>query len=285
MRWLVLTILVWGAALAGGPVRPAMDASAVDAGVVTPMKEGEYRTWHPNGQLAEVRRYVDGREAGLQQSWTPEGVLYLNYEVRNGRRYGLVNSRPCAPVEDESTLPFYGDRSFTPSWTPVPHSVTDHLASDTPFLDQSGQAFTPGTLKGRVHVVSFIFTQCAAICPPLVASLKKVQAATDVALVSYSVDPANDSVAVLGEFGHARGIDPARWQLLTGTREGVHTVARDLYFADDEGMRQTLANPNTFLHTEKLVLIDTEGRIRGVYNGTQPFEIQKLLEDLRALMP
>ena len=73
--------------------------------------------------------------------------------------------------------------------------------------------------------------------------------------------------------------------MLTGTREGVHTVARDLYFADDEGMRQTLANPNTFLHTEKLVLIDTEGRIRGVYNGTQPFEIQKLLEDLRALMP
>jgi protein SCO1/2 len=282
MRWLVLTIVVWAAALAGGPVRPA-----ADAGAMTPMKEGEYRTWHANGQLAEVRRYVSGREAGLQQSWTPEGVLYLNYEVRNGRRYGLVNSRPCAPVEDEPALPFYGDRTFTPSWTPVPHSVTDHLASDTPFLTQSGQAFTPATLKGRVHVVSFIFTQCAAICPPLVASLKKVQAATeanDVALVSYSVDPANDTVPVLRDFGESRRINPARWLLLTGTRDGVHTVARDLYFADDEGMRRTLANPNAFLHTEKLVLVDVEGRIRGVYNGTQPFEIQKLLEDLRALI-
>jgi len=95
MRWLLLTVMLWIVAVAGGPVGSSAQASAV--------RNGEFRTWHPNGQLAEVRRYVDGREDGLQQSWTPEGVLFLNYEVRGGRRYGLINSRPCLPADEATT--------------------------------------------------------------------------------------------------------------------------------------------------------------------------------------
>ncbi len=61
--------------------------------------EGEYRTWHPNGRRAELKHYSAGHEAGLQQAWTDEGELFLNFEVRNGRHYGLINSKPCLPVE------------------------------------------------------------------------------------------------------------------------------------------------------------------------------------------
>lgn len=61
--------------------------------------EGEYRSWHPNGRLAELRRYSGGHPAGLQQAWTDLGELFLNFEVRNGRHYGLINSRPCLPVQ------------------------------------------------------------------------------------------------------------------------------------------------------------------------------------------
>ena len=193
----------------------------------------------------------------------------------------------CAAAEAESlALPFYAERTFTPVWTEVSHSTTKHLVSDTPFLDQNGKPFTPASAAGRVHVVSFVFTRCAAICPPLVSALKKVQAATvgtDVALVSYTVDPEHDTVAVLNTFAAARGIDSSRWTLLTGTVSGVHQVARDLYFADDDGMRRSLSDPNTFLHTEKVLLVDRDGHIRGIYTGTQPFEIQKLMEDIRAL--
>ena len=60
--------------------------------------EGEYRAWHANGQLAELKHYVSGHQAGMQQAWTDRGELFLNFEVRNGRHYGLVNSRPCLPV-------------------------------------------------------------------------------------------------------------------------------------------------------------------------------------------
>lgn len=96
MRWMFLTALLWFAALsASAPV-------GVPGVHVRDVRQGEFRGWHANGQLAAVRHYVDGREVGLQQSWTPEGVLFLNYEVRNGRRYGLVNSRPCLPGDDNT---------------------------------------------------------------------------------------------------------------------------------------------------------------------------------------
>jgi protein SCO1/2 len=183
-------------------------------------------------------------------------------------------------------LPYYSDRAFTPSWSPVSHVVTAGAIANEPFLDQTGAAFTIGSLRGRVHVASFIFTRCGTICPALVGSMKKVQAAvagTTVALVSYSVTPDFDSVEVLRDFGRDRGVDPARWKLLTGNPSAVIRAARELYFADDDGMRAALADEGAFLHTEKVLLVDAGGQIRGVYNGTQPFEIQKLIEDLNAL--
>lgn len=59
---------------------------------------GVYRSWHANGRLAELRHYLDGHERGSQQAWTDRGELFLNFEVRNGRHYGLTNSQPCVPV-------------------------------------------------------------------------------------------------------------------------------------------------------------------------------------------
>jgi protein SCO1/2 len=173
-----------------------------------------------------------------------------------------------------------------PSWEMVDHAVTSHALADTPFVDQTGRAFSPAEAAGRVHVASFIFTTCASICPPLVSSLKRVQAAmegTDVLLVSYSITPDIDTVDVLAAFGRDRGINPARWRLLTGTSAGVQQVARSLYFADDDGLRASIVDAEAFLHTEKLLLVDDTGHIRGVYNGTQPFEVQKLIEDVATL--
>ena len=185
-------------------------------------------------------------------------------------------------------LPFYADRTFTPFWASVDHSVTSTAAPDETFVDQTGAPFAMSSLRGRVHVASFIFTRCSVICPTLVSSLRRVQSAvagTDVVLLSFSVTPDLDTVDVLREFGRDRGVEPGRWKLLTGNPDGVMRVARDRYFADDDGMRTSLAEPDAFLHTEKLLLVDADGRIRGVYNGTQPFEVQKLIEDLRKLQP
>jgi hypothetical protein len=68
-------------------------------GAAPPMLE-ERRTFYPSGRPYEVRHFYNGKEEGLQQAWTEDGTLYINYEMRNGRRFGFVNARPCRPVEE-----------------------------------------------------------------------------------------------------------------------------------------------------------------------------------------
>jgi len=58
---------------------------------------GEYRTWTIDGKPYELKHFAYGREFGVQQAWDARGELYLNYEVRNGRRYGMANAKPCLP--------------------------------------------------------------------------------------------------------------------------------------------------------------------------------------------
>lgn len=84
MKTLGLLLLLAGTAPAGSP--PALE---------------ERRTFYPDGRPYEVRHFFNGREEGLQQAWTEDGTLYINYEMRNGRRYGFINARPCRPVEEQ----------------------------------------------------------------------------------------------------------------------------------------------------------------------------------------
>jgi antitoxin component YwqK of YwqJK toxin-antitoxin module len=65
------------------------------------VRHGVYQTWYPDGRPYERKHYVNGREEGLQQAWTDDGELFLNYEMKDGRRYGKVNARPCLPAVDD----------------------------------------------------------------------------------------------------------------------------------------------------------------------------------------
>ncbi len=191
--------------------------------------------------------------------------------------YPLTRSAKTAPT----ALPFYESRDFTPRWTSVEHRVA-------PFrlVDQKNRDFTERDLDGKIHVASFLFTSCPGVCPTLVERLKPVQASfrglQDVVMVSYSVTPRTDTSAVLAEFGALRGIDPETWRLATGDLAEIQRVIHGSYFADDErggidGMESRL------IHTEKVILVDGQRRLRGIYNGTHAFEMERLIKDIEAL--
>ena len=235
---------------------------------------GEYRSWYETGRPYELRHYAHGRESGMQQSWTQDGTLFLNYEVRDGRRYGLVNARPCVLTERDSTLPFYDSADFTPRWHPTTARTLDFTLTS-----QTGALVSARDLDGQIHVASFIFTRCSVVCPALMRQLKRVQsAAPGVRLVSYSVTPDLDTAATLAAYGKREGIDRSRWMLLTGDRGTITRLAREFYYADDGRL-----GPGSLLHTEKVLLVDGAGRLRGVYNGTVPFDIDRLLADIDQL--
>lgn len=176
--------------------------------------------------------------------------------------------------EPRPLLPFYDTADFTPRWSRTPARTVDFTMTS-----QRGAPVTARDLRGRIHVASFIFTRCNTICPALVHQLKRVEA-EEVQLVSYSVTPDLDTPATLAAFGARQGIDPARWLLLTGDRATGVRLAREFYFADDRRLEPATGD---FLHTEKVLLVDGQGRLRGVYNGTVPFDIERLIGDIRLL--
>jgi protein SCO1/2 len=190
-----------------------------------------------------------------------------------------MGGRAGAGVDD---LPYYQGRDFTPRWAPTTHRIGAFS-----LVSQTGSAFTDRDIAGRVHIASFIYTRCSAVCPTLVANLRRVDRAVAdprLRLVSYSVTPDLDTPGVLADFGREHSLDPARWSLVTGDRSQIYRLARESYFADDDRIRATIAEPGAFLHTEKVVLVDRDGRLRGVYDATQGFEMDKLIADAIRLL-
>lgn len=180
-------------------------------------------------------------------------------------------------------LPFYDSADFTPRWS----LDSAHRVGDFTLTTQTGAPLSGRDLRGRMHVASFFFTTCTTICPLLVESLGRAQSALatqdDVVMVSYSVTPTIDTPAVLEAFGAAHGINPSRWKLLTGPAEDIYRLARESYFADDRRLDPAQSAATQILHTEKVLLVDREGRVRGVYNGTVPFDIERLIGDIDTL--
>jgi protein SCO1 len=196
---------------------------------------------------------------------------------------GLTAALMVEAVTQTPSLPFFDSADLTPRW----HAVT-HRVADFSLISQAGESIGRGDLDGRIHVATFIYTRCAGVCPAMVSQLKKVQTATadrsDVLLVSYSVTPGQDTPQTLSEFGSERGIDPEKWLLLTGDAEQIYSLARQSYFADDGRLDSQQPATAQFLHTEKALLVDRQGRLRGVYNATLPHEIDKLIGDLDTLL-
>ncbi len=187
-------------------------------------------------------------------------------------------------VSAAPSLPFYDSADLAPRWT----RTVDHRIADFKLVTQSGSAITRADLIGQVHVATFIYTHCAGVCPSMITQLKKVQSALDgrkgARLISYSVAPQQDTPETLTAFAELRGIDSARWTLVTGDAEQIYELARTSYFADDGRIDASMPASAQFLHTEKALLVDRDGRLRGVYNATLPHEIEKLTADLYTLM-
>lgn len=183
----------------------------------------------------------------------------------------------------EDRLPFYTTPDFTPRWIDE-DSVSHYLASFS-FTDQDGNAVTEKTVTGKIHVADFFYTTCPGICPKLTKDLGIIQDSfkndDNVLLLSYSVTAEEDSVPVLKQYAQIKGVISGRWHLLTGNQDSINTLARNSYFAEKTLGQQK--GTGDFLHTENVLLIDKKLRIRGIYNGTLPFDMLQLVKDIKEL--
>ena len=162
--------------------------------------------------------------------------------------------------------------------------ITPHQVGDFMFTNQSGDLISPESWKNKFVVCNFFFTRCPSICPKMTNNIKKVAEVfkndEGILFNSISVDPENDHPAQLNSFAQMYQIKAANWQLLTGDKKEIYKLARNSFLVvatDGDG------GPNDFIHSEKVILIDKQRRLRGFYDGTSEKEMKNLISDIKKL--
>jgi len=184
------------------------------------------------------------------------------------------------------TLPIYNPSDVNPEMvdTTVQYISKYHTIADFSFTNQNGKIITQKDYEGKIYVADFFFTSCGSICPKMTTNLVDVQKAfinnPDVKILSFTVTPEIDSVPVLKEYALKNGVNDLKWNLVTGDRKAIYTLARKSYLAVKQGKPEEQYD---MVHTENFVLVDTKKRVRGFYDGTNKEDIKRLIEDVNWL--
>jgi len=180
---------------------------------------------------------------------------------------------------------------------PAPEAVgrIGQRVPDFMLTDQDGRPFNSRSLRGTVWVASFLFTRCSESCPLLSAKLLLVQDAVKevpglaekVRLVSFSVDPERDRPSDLSTYLRERGADETVWRFLTGEKGQVAALSQ-------EGFALAVGQPagepggtgaGSIVHSDRFVLVDGEGLIRGYYSSLgESGDLDRLVADLKRLV-
>jgi protein SCO1/2 len=171
----------------------------------------------------------------------------------------------------------FGKKTLPILATVMPYSFTRH----------DGRVVSDKDVAGRVHVVEFFFTTCKGICPKMNRNMKDVherlKGESGFLILSHTVDPDTDSVAVLRRYADSIGATLDTWWFLTGTKETLYKSARQSYLLDNPENNSNNVE-DQFIHTQFFAVVDREGRVRGIYDGLKKDEVEQLVSDVRILL-
>ena len=189
-------------------------------------------------------------------------------------------------LKPSKTLPIYNPSMVNPELvdSTVQYISKYHTIADFSFVNQNGKTITQKDYEGKIYVADFFFTTCGSICPKMTTHLREIQDAIrtnpKVMILSHTVFPEIDSVPVLKKYAEKYGVIDEKWNLVTGDKKAIYTMARKSYLAVKLGKPEELYD---MVHTENFVLVDTKRRVRGFYDGTNEKDIQRLIEDINFL--
>lgn len=224
----------------------------------------------------------------LQQTHTMKAFLY-RYRIFFGVLivFSIVTiSLFYSALKPAKTLPIYNPADVNPELvdSAVQYVSKYHTIADFSFVNQNGKTITQKDYEGKIYVADFFFTTCGSICPKMTTNLDEVQKAIinnpKVMLLSHTVFPETDSVPVLKEYAIKHHVDDSKWNLVTGDKKAIYSMARKSYLAVKLGKPSELYD---MVHTENFVLVDQKRRVRGFYDGTNKEDVQRLIEDIAFL--
>ncbi len=196
----------------------------------------------------------------------------------------LIYSACKLDSDGVKTLPIYGERETTTKMVNGKEVVDTiyHTISDFSFVNQYGDSITNKSLDGKIYVADFFFTTCPSICPIMHRNMLTVynefKNTPDVNIISFTIDPKHDSVNVLKTYADKLGIAGNSWLLLQGQKEQTYQLSKSfLVTTPKEDTKEK------YIHDGYFILVDKQKRVRGMYNGTDEKEVEKLITDIKTL--
>ncbi|MDP5002116.1 MAG: SCO family protein, partial [Flavobacterium sp.] len=162
-------------------------------------------------------------------------------------------------LSPEKMLPIYSPRDINPELvdSTVQHIGNDHKIANFSFTNQNGKTITEKDYENTIYVADFFFTTCPTICPKMTDNMvwlqNQLKNYSEVKLLSFSVTPDIDTPEVLKKYALEKGVDDARWNLVTGDKSAIYYLARKSYLAVKTGKPDELYD---MVHTENFILID-----------------------------
>lgn len=185
-------------------------------------------------------------------------------------------------------LAYFGPKKLSGTY----HRVKRRLVADTvyhqvlPFnlTDENGNAFSDRNVAGKIYIANFFFSRCPDVCKKVHVSmdslLRVFKIHPDIKFISFTVDPSFDTPEVLKAYAAKRNADTTRWFFLTGDKSQIYNLARKSYLLDATSNQ---LDSSDYIHSQLLVLIDSNHHIRGYYDGTQHAEWKRLIDELIVL--
>jgi protein SCO1/2 len=153
------------------------------------------------------------------------------------------------------------------------------------FIDQKKKVIDNNTFRNKIYVADFFFISCPTICPVMTASMKRVYDAyaqnKDILFISHTIDPKYDTPERLDKYADGLNADQNKWHFVTGDRDSIYKLAEKGYYSP---AHKDTTIDGGYVHSGGLILIDKQGHMRGVYDGTSKEETDKLIEDIQTLI-
>jgi len=176
-------------------------------------------------------------------------------------------------------LPFLGQPTIVQGDTLFPRVKPFRL------INQDSHTINLDSLKGKIFISNFIFLSCPTICPRMTEEMKKVYGEfrnqPSVILLSHTIDPDHDHVERLKLYAENLEISSKKWHFLTGLKDSIYQLATSSYYVS---AYLDSSEPGGIVHNGALILVDKNKYLRGVYDGTNPKETKRLINDIYILL-
>ncbi|MDA9261892.1 SCO family protein [Flavobacteriales bacterium] len=194
--------------------------------------------------------------------------------------YFLISILFIVSCKSES-LPYLGITDFDLET----NKEIKHTVSSFSFINQDSVIITEEYLKNKITIVDFFFTTCPTICPEMTKNMKKIQEKwidnNAIQFLSHTVDPETDSPNKLKRFSKFFDINTKNWNFVTGKKTELYDLGFHSYMVTTD--EDDIA-PGGFIHSSLFIVVDKNLHIRGIYDGLDEEELNKLNKDLKLLI-